>query len=262
MTCLQHFILIIFFTFIYASIGQLSNNKDELLNWCLKSQSHKYKPGKENSLHEQCFPWKDHSCCTEEISIDVHENNMYNFTLDHCFTQTRRNMSSQCRKYFNQNDCFYECEPHIGLWVVETKRKIASERFYKVPLCASDCNAWFNACKDDFTCAYNWPRDFKFSKGHNSCKDKAKCMTFKNIYTSAKEFCENVWDHSWLYTPDSEPCMHINFDGSSGNPNKKIAEYYIDKHLKRGQASCSIMNMWLFLLGLISLFWWNGRSLR
>ncbi|GFT85496.1 folate receptor alpha [Nephila pilipes] len=260
MACLLHLILIVLFTFINTCLAQLSNNKDELLNWCLKSQSHKYKPGKEDSLHEQCLPWKDHSCCTEEVSVGVHESNMYNFTLDHCFSQSGINMSSQCRKYFNQNDCFYECEPHIGLWVVQAQRKIASERFYKVPLCASDCNAWFNACKNDLTCAYNWPRDFKFSKGRNSCKDK--CKTFRSFYSSAKEFCENVWDNSWLYTPDSEPCLHINFDGSSGNPNRKVAEYYIDKRLQTGQASSSFGNLWLHVLGLISLLCWNRNSLR
>ncbi|GIX86352.1 folate receptor alpha [Caerostris darwini] len=247
-----HFIVAVLFICVKESICQLSNNKDELLNWCLNSKNHKYKPGKEDSLHEQCLPWKDYSCCTPEVSVDIHQTDMYNFTFDHCFRQIKRNMSNECRKYFNQNNCFYECEPHIGLW---TKRKIASERFYRVPLCASDCNAWFRACKEDFTCAYNWPRDFKYSKGHNSCKTNANCTTFKNMYSSAREFCENVWDESWLYTPDSEPCMHIEFNGAVENPNKKTAEYYINLRLSSGQSSSFYVNLWL--LGFLLVFVWN-----
>ncbi|KAF8792359.1 folate receptor alpha-like [Argiope bruennichi] len=262
MAFLYHIIIAAIFVLIRESFCQLSHNKDELLNWCLKSKNHKYKPGPEDSLHEQCLPWKDHSCCTTDVSVDLHEKNMYNFTLDHCYALTRRNISSECRKYFKQNDCFYECEPHIGLWVVETKRKIASERFYKVPLCASDCDAWFKACRDDFTCAYNWARDFKFSKGHNTCLEGAKCTTFRNVYSTAKEFCENVWDQSWLYTPDTEPCMHIQFDASAGNPNRAVAEHYINLRLNGGQSCASYISQWVFLLGLLSVLSWNRNSLQ
>ncbi|XP_035210051.1 folate receptor alpha-like isoform X2 [Stegodyphus dumicola] len=258
MAHLQYLWIVVLIACIQSAVCQLSNNKDDLLNWCLDSVNHKHKPGKEDTLHEQCLPWKDHACCTNEVAIMVHETNLYNFSLDHCFSQTGSNMSDKCRRHFNQNNCFYECEPHIGLWVVKTKRKIATERFYKVPLCASDCISWFEACKDDFTCAYNWPRDFKFSKGHNTCKEKAKCNTFKQVYETAKDFCENVWDDSWVYTPDDQPCMRIWFNGSSVNPNRKIAEYYINKHFDGG--SVNTIYIWLIFLSLISHFSWTKYS--
>ena len=67
----------------------------------------------------QCTPWKDHACCTANTTLDIHEINMYNFTFDHCQEEIGVPMSDACRKHFNQDNCFYECEPHIGFWVVE-----------------------------------------------------------------------------------------------------------------------------------------------
>lgn len=37
---------------VNESFTQLSNNRDELLNWCLDSKHHKKKPGKESELFE------------------------------------------------------------------------------------------------------------------------------------------------------------------------------------------------------------------
>lgn len=236
--------------FIESSFCQLSRNRDELLNWCLNSRYHKHEPGKEDVLHNQCGPWRDHTCCTTSTTVDIHQINMYNFTFDHCLEQMGKTMSDACRKHFIQDNCFYHCEPHIGIWVVETKRKIAAERYHKVPLCASDCNTWFNDCKNDFTCAYNWPRDFKFSAGYNSCKEEQKCITFETMYKTAKDFCENVWDESWKYTPDDEPCMHVWFDGPK-NPNKRVAEIYIDKFLNSGGCTSVCLSLFIALLAFL-----------
>lgn len=50
---LYHLIIVAVFVLVQKSFCQLSNSKDELLNWCLKGTNHKYKPGPEDSLHEQ-----------------------------------------------------------------------------------------------------------------------------------------------------------------------------------------------------------------
>lgn len=231
--------------------GQLVRDEDILLNWCLDSQSHKHKPGKEDSLHGECLPWKDHACCTGETTVDLHTINMYNFSLDHCYNQTMQKMSDRCKKYFFRNNCFYECEPHIGLWVVETTRKIAKQRFHKVPLCASDCDEWWEACKEDFTCAYNWPRDFRFKNGHNYCR--GECFSFEQVYQNASNFCENVWDESFVYTPDEKACMRLWFNSSLGNPNRQTAQYYIRKVLGGGATSIFSYNLSIFIVALINI---------
>lgn len=116
------------------------------------------------------------------------ELNQYNFNFNHCGEQ----LSKKCQKYFHRDHCFYECEPYIGPWVVNVKRSFASERFYQVPLCASDCDEWYDACKDDLTCVQNWGKDFKWKGGTNECPQESKCLKFSVIYKNSRTFCEKV----------------------------------------------------------------------
>jgi len=70
--------------------------------------------------------------------------------------------------------------------------KIRNERFYQVPLCQSDCTAWFAACVDDYTCTDNWIKNWVWSKRGNRCQEGMECRTFKEIFGTAESFCEKV----------------------------------------------------------------------
>lgn len=199
------------------------------LSACLDARNHKKEPGPESSLYGHCTPWKDRACCTEQTTHDVHHKDMYSMSLDFCKDQVGRGMSDRCREYFHKDLCFYECEPNIGPWVVQVNRKIGKERFYEVPLCSSDCAAWWEACKDDYACTPNWPRGFVFRSGKNYCPTGSKCVTFKEMYADPADFCSKVWDHSWKVVPDNTPCIRMWFNASGGNPNRKVAEYYRDR---------------------------------
>lgn len=112
--------------------------------------------------------------------------------MDHCEAQTNTRMSDECRRHFMQDLCFYECEPNVKPWVVKVNRTFAKERIFKVPLCASDCESWWNACKFDYTCAYNWARGFKWINGKNVCPQNSLCQPLYKVYDNAKQFCESV----------------------------------------------------------------------
>ncbi|XP_067143349.1 folate receptor gamma-like [Centruroides vittatus] len=230
--------------------AQLSRDRDELLNWCLDAKYHKKKPGPESKLYRQCIPWKDRSCCTENTSQEIHRN-IYNFDLDHCEQETGHQMSEECRQHFRQDLCFYECEPNIGPWAQKDNKKIRKERFINVPLCSADCDSWWKACKNDYTCVDNWSLKFKFIKGVNHCPNNTKCETFEEVFKTAKNFCEKVWDHSWKYT-ESGGCMRIWFNGSAGNPNRRVAEVYVDQLLS--SSSCNCCSLLLILLLLVLVF--------
>ncbi|KAL1437004.1 hypothetical protein MTO96_049022 [Rhipicephalus appendiculatus] len=144
--------------------------------------------------------------------------------------------------HFRKDLCFYECEPNIGPWIVTVERKIGKERFFEVPLCYSDCVAWWEDCKYDYACTPNWPRGFKFYGGKNHCPKGAKCVTFEEMYKGPTDFCSQVWDHSWKVVPDHVPCMHMWFNTTSGgNPNRAVAEFYYQRG-KRGQGSAELPN--------------------
>uniref|UniRef100_A0A131YLY9 Folate receptor n=1 Tax=Rhipicephalus appendiculatus TaxID=34631 RepID=A0A131YLY9_RHIAP len=209
---------------------------------CLDARNHKSEPGPESNLYGHCTPWKDHACCTDQTTHDVHHKDMYSMSLDFCEEQTNVKMSSTCREHFRKDLCFYECEPNIGPWIVTVERKIGKERFFEVPLCYSDCVAWWEDCKYDYACTPNWPRGFKFYGGKNHCPKGAKCVTFEEMYKGPTDFCSQVWDHSWKVVPDHVPCMHMWFNTTSGgNPNRAVAEFYYQRG-KRGQGSAELPN--------------------
>uniref|UniRef100_A0AAV2J0M0 Folate receptor-like domain-containing protein n=1 Tax=Knipowitschia caucasica TaxID=637954 RepID=A0AAV2J0M0_KNICA len=52
-------------------------------------------------------------------------------------------MSSQCKKHFIQDTCFYECSPHLGPWIEEANQSWRKERISNVPLCLEDCESWY-----------------------------------------------------------------------------------------------------------------------
>ena len=73
--------------------------------------------------------------------------------------------------------------------------KIRNERFFQVPLCAIDCDQWFAACKDDYTCNEDWVNSWLWTSEGNKCKDLQKCRTFQDVFGTAKDFCEKVCSH-------------------------------------------------------------------
>lgn len=61
-----------------------------------------------------------------------------------------------------------------------------------------------------------------------------------------------MWDGSWKYTPKSDPCMRIWFDGDKENPNYKTALYYNEQIVKDGGHSLEINILQLLvMLGLL-----------
>ncbi|VDM00644.1 unnamed protein product [Schistocephalus solidus] len=134
-----------------------------------------------------------------------------------------------------------------------------------MPLCQSDCDAWYDACRKGLTCARNWRSGGfnwtseeldtileqeinkvtsksvlkqKSPAGTNHCHEGLTCQPIELVFSSAKDFCEQVWDGSWKVIPDSkhvwldeEPlCLHIIHPDVSGH-NRRVAEHYAQRIL-------------------------------
>ncbi|KAK3860461.1 hypothetical protein Pcinc_033488 [Petrolisthes cinctipes] len=223
----------LYVTIIMMVMMVSAQDLDDLLNTCIDSKHHKLKPGPESTLFEQCMPWKERSCCTDEVAEIIHTSSPYNFNFDHC----NQKMSDKCRRHFMQDHCFYECSPNVGPWVVKENRSWRKERFYQVPLCWNDCQDWFNDCSTDLTCTDNWSINFNWKNTtvgchggaktcrKNYCPSQSTCLTFKQIYKTAENFCEKVWDGSWKYSTD-KMCLQLWFNGSTGNPNDVVTQHY------------------------------------
>lgn len=59
-----------------------------------------------------------------------------------------------------------------------------------MPLCQSECEKWFTACINDFTCTRDWKTSH--ANSHFTCTAKDKCQTFRDKFQSAEHFCNTV----------------------------------------------------------------------
>uniref|UniRef100_A0A3Q3WG09 Folate receptor-like domain-containing protein n=1 Tax=Mola mola TaxID=94237 RepID=A0A3Q3WG09_MOLML len=234
--------------------GTLSLDK---LNMCMDGKHQKTEPGPEGELYKQekkknCFPLHsvllDNACCTTNTSAEAHEENsyLYNFNWNHCGA-----MSKECKKHFIQDTCFYECSPHLGPWIQPVDQSWRKERILNVPLCNEDCHTWWEDCKNDITCKTDWHKGWDWSSGINKCPAGSKCRKWTDVYPTPKSMCEQIWSNSYLYTTYSKTsglCMQVWFNGT--NPNKKVAEYYLNNKAQQHQNFALTV---LFFLAFASL---------
>lgn len=167
-------------TTAYVSSGAITIPKDThfdsngLIDRCYLDSYHKpeddvldnaghptYKP----EDFKVCTPWKERSCCKPAVqeSVDILKN-WYGveWAWDACGT-----ISPACKKFYKEENCFYECSPNAGLF---RKYRTANSShhtvgggtmydpndadhnkwsIYKMPIKASYWNAWHEACKND-----------------------------------------------------------------------------------------------------------------
>lgn len=225
---MANFILSVLITFAHVSAGFSRLNDlttvESYMDICLLGRHHKSSPGPEKGLTAfMCSPWAARSCCTEQTAFNISADNTWlNFDWNHC-----KELSPKCREHFIMDSCFYSCSPNVGPWLVEDVRKIRKERFKNVPLCKAECDNWYEACKDDFTCTDEWAENFNWSSGINKCPDGSKCRKFSEVYNnSPSAFCEKVFG-SYKVVPEREDgvenCFYLWFNEKYPNPNEAVA---------------------------------------
>ncbi|XP_002168605.4 folate receptor gamma [Hydra vulgaris] len=212
---------IFYVTFIVFITIACGNNIESFLNKCISSKYHKAKPSYEgrplNGKH--CQYWNNNSCCTWNTTSKIEQDghlSLHGIIWDQC---PQKNMSEKCWQHFMQDTCFYECSPNLGPWIqVDTKsKKTRKERILNVPLCASDCDKWYDDCFDDYTCNDNWETDWNWSmKGTiNMCPKE--CKKFGDYFKSSKDFCEKLFNYSFKYEKNKDKCMRLAPEGDYNN---------------------------------------------
>jgi len=158
---------------VARSMGKLGPNEHDT---CFLQYYHKTEPGPESDDFTECHPWKENACCkhgTVETYTKLKEGYGTNYHWDRCGPLTQA-----CERFFVQEACFYECDPNAGLY-----RKYNSSvydprcdegatgydesyaqsqncnhntwQMYGMPIKASFCDAWFDACRKDKFCAHD-----------------------------------------------------------------------------------------------------------
>lgn len=123
---------------------------------------HKDEPSPESDSFTECLPWKDEACChdsTVTTGQKMKEAYGEGYEWDRCGP-----MSQECERFFVQEACFYECDPFAGQFRKCTDSQVAAAvegdpchqntwEMYKMPIKASYCDAWFDACRNDYFCS-------------------------------------------------------------------------------------------------------------
>ncbi|KAG8436980.1 hypothetical protein GDO86_007894 [Hymenochirus boettgeri] len=180
---------------------------------CLGGENHKAAPSPETGFQE-CFLYEESSCChanfTDKLSLSpiIELNNYY---WNRC-----GNLSKKCEDYMKKVECFYQCSPIASHWIHPN----FSEAVQHVPLCQSFCDSWFEACRSDLTCAYNWISDWVFDETGNHCKND--CIPFDKMYVNGTDLCQNAWGTS--FTVSSSTCRCLDFTATDFKVIKYILE--------------------------------------
>lgn len=179
---------------------------------CLPGAKHKESPSAEESM-AACKSYKDASCCTSDFTRQLATppiKKVGNFSWTPC----NKTLSTKCEAFMVMVECFYRCSHNAYFW----KNPYFTSAITKAPVCSGFCDGWFDACKDDLTCAKNWITDFKMEAGVNNCKQP--CKNFSDYYANGKDLCESMWGASFVYKKTN--CLQMNF--TSPNPNDALVE--------------------------------------
>merc|ERR1711934_435641 len=87
-------------------------------------------------------------------------------------------------------------------------------RMFGMPIKASECKSWFEACREDLFCSCHGDapcRESWMTPGAllsfpklDCTKESGECIKFSEIYDGPKEFCEKMWDFAFKYEEDEE----------------------------------------------------------
>lgn len=219
---------------------------------CLSGGKHKDSPSAEESM-VACQAYKSDSCCTSDFTKQLATSpvkKIYNFSWTPC----NKTLSRKCESFMVSVECFYRCSRNAIFW----RNPNYQSAVLKAPICASFCDGWFEACKEDLTCARDWISGFNMSRdGSNTCKDP--CRNFSDYYVSGKDLCESMWGTlSFVYKETD--CLQLNF--TDPNPNDNLVEKLFGDKEKKPTNEASIFTHDVFLvyipvLQLLSALMWT-----
>ncbi|XP_066271707.1 uncharacterized protein [Branchiostoma lanceolatum] len=181
---------------------------------------HKENPTPEPGL-QVCSPYAYGSCCT--VELDRHltvrpVDGVDKFCWNRCGT-----LSPQCENFMIDLECFNKCSPDIS------RMSIPTDSGSTVPICASFCHRWFDACRNDVTCVANWRTDWEMDdQNNNNCPEGSSCKTFDEMYGDAQTLCETFFGSEFQYN-STDRCVDIPLH-SSPVQDQDSGEHSHDSH--------------------------------
>ncbi|MEE6495333.1 hypothetical protein FKM82_002014 [Ascaphus truei] len=180
---------------------------------CLKVPHHKTSPSAESGFQE-CTLYSESSCCHANVTEKLSRSPVVE--VDNYYWNRCGNLSKTCEDYMKKLECFYQCSPLAAHWVHPN----SSEAVQNIPLCQSFCDNWFDACRSDQICAYNWLTDWIIDESGNHCKNE--CIPFSKMYVNGTDLCQNSWGISFVVS--SSPCRCLDMSET----DKQVVKYILE----------------------------------
>lgn len=153
-------------------------NKDGQVDRCFLDYEHKaLDESVDNKVHPTqdptnftfCKPWAQRSCCRSEDVSETKFNKLFNDWYG--MGGACGDISATCKKYLFEEQCFYDCEPAVGLY--RKFRELGSHpighssqvgpgadksnkwQISGMPVQKAYVDAFFEACKNDYFCDFS-----------------------------------------------------------------------------------------------------------
>ena len=148
--------------------------------------------------------------------MDNYQKDVLNLCRYLYYMHAECNNQTFCWFYLQNEACFYECDPILGHF-----QPPGTEALDSVPVCASYCNSWFEACRNDMTCTDNWLLLY-LNTSVDTCP-QSECRTFEEWFDNGRDFCNTIWDTGYFYSEQEDNCTIFTFDVGMPNPNSQLS---------------------------------------
>ena len=144
-------------------------------------------------------------------------------------------ISSECKKYFIEESCFYECDRNVGKWRKHVDCDDAGEdngwEISGMPVKASYWDAWYEACKDDY---FAWgdggywdlptytTAAYKGAGAAGTNTAYTSCTKFSDTYKNGKAVAEDMWGGAFTYETNEAKGYVMTFTDGQANPNNAL----------------------------------------
>ncbi|GMH34189.1 hypothetical protein BSKO_02023 [Bryopsis sp. KO-2023] len=190
----------------------------------------------------KCSKYDANACCSSETGAKIEDHTLYgaDYAWDRCYENKNiGEFPPKCWRWFVEEYCFYECDVSAGKYRKHALCEENSWQISKLPLKASECDQWYDDCKDTLFCTCldkdgcrsdgvsRVPKSF-FSLPSLNCTED-QCKTFGDIYDDGKDLCESLWDGSFAYERHERAAYSLIWNPAkhNGNPNS-----FVNTHLE------------------------------
>lgn len=155
-------------------------------------------PGPSFNARNGNAPYASCSCCSANYSNTLASGGEGAIYRGFNYTCPGRPLSPECLFYLQAQEADFACNPNTQSLYYATV----------IPLCTTYIQAWWDACKNDYTCQADWVAWPQDSTGYMTCQAMNRpCMKYADIYKSATNLTFQWGAQNSVYSVSSDAAV-------------------------------------------------------